>query len=186
MGTRERALQAAVDLVGTHGVRALTHGRVDAAAGLPAGSTSNHFRTRAALLDGVVTWIAEHERADFAWTGTDAVPRTPEEFVALLTSMVEVQTTAHAVRTRARYALFLESGSPEAQAALRAQRRAFERWLAEMVATIGLPDSPDTVRAIMACSDGLVLHRLTVDPDAPVRPAIERVVRGCSASDRRS
>ena len=31
----------------------------------------------------------------------------------------------------------------------------------------------------MAASDGLVFHRLTVDPDAEIRPVIERVVRAC-------
>ena len=63
--TRERALDAAVELLGVHGLRALTHARVDERAGLPLGSTSNWFRTRRALLGGVVDWIAERERADF-------------------------------------------------------------------------------------------------------------------------
>ena len=47
--TRERALEAAVELLGSQGVRALSHARVDDRAGLPAGSTSNWFRTRRAL-----------------------------------------------------------------------------------------------------------------------------------------
>ena len=56
--TRERSLAAAASLVGTQGTRALTHARVDAEAGLPRGSTSNHFRTRASLLAGLAAWIA--------------------------------------------------------------------------------------------------------------------------------
>ena len=47
-------MNAAVELVGGQGIRALTHARVDAQAGLPLGSTSNHFRTRAALVAGLV------------------------------------------------------------------------------------------------------------------------------------
>jgi DNA-binding transcriptional regulator YbjK len=35
-------------LLGTEGLRALTHARVDECAGIPKGSTSNYFRTRAA------------------------------------------------------------------------------------------------------------------------------------------
>ena len=31
----------------------------------------------------------------------------------------------------------------------------------------------------MAAADGLVMHRVTVDPDADVRPVIERAVRAC-------
>ena len=64
--TRDRALDAAVELVGEQGIRALTHARVDERAGLPKGSTSNWFRTRDALVAGVITWLAESERAEFA------------------------------------------------------------------------------------------------------------------------
>ena len=31
----------------------------------------------------------------------------------------------------------------------------------------------------MAAGDGLMFHRLTVDPDAEVRPVVERAVRAC-------
>lgn len=176
--TRDRALAAAVDLVGTRGVRALTHARVDAAAGLPPGSTSNHFRTRTALLTGVVTWIAESERADFGDTG--AVPSSSSELVTMLTAMVEAQTTVHAARTRARYALFLEShGDDAAQAPLRAQRDGYEQWMRAMAAELGMPQPAEAAGAIMACAEGLILHRLTVDPEAHVDASIARVVRGC-------
>ena len=55
-------LDAAITVLGGRGVRGLTHRAVDAAAGAPAGTTSNHFRTRDALLDGVVDRFAERER----------------------------------------------------------------------------------------------------------------------------
>ena len=59
MATRQQQiLDAAVDLLGEQGVRAVTHRAVDAAAGLPAGATSNLFRTREALFDGIVDRIA--------------------------------------------------------------------------------------------------------------------------------
>ena len=72
--TRDRALEAAVRLVGEQGIRALTHARVDEEAGLPKGSTSNWFRTRDALVAGVLVWIAEQERAEL--TVTMATVRT--------------------------------------------------------------------------------------------------------------
>ena len=39
--TKVRVLEAAVELLGTEGLRSLTHARVDERAGLPKGSTSN-------------------------------------------------------------------------------------------------------------------------------------------------
>ncbi|WP_449374797.1 TetR/AcrR family transcriptional regulator [Arthrobacter psychrolactophilus] len=61
--TKTRALSAALELLGSGGVRSLTHARVDAHARLPKGSTSNYFRTRAALLSGAVDWLVEQELA---------------------------------------------------------------------------------------------------------------------------
>ena len=115
-------------LLGADGVRALTHARVDERAGLPAGSTSNWFRTRRALLAGVVDRVAEQERADFDPAALSAVSGA-EDLVAGLCAMAEAQTGPFATRTRARYALFLElSGDAELGEPLRRQRREFERW----------------------------------------------------------
>ncbi|MVA75425.1 TetR family transcriptional regulator [Auraticoccus sp. F435] len=175
--TRERALQAAVELLGAEGVRALSHARVDDRAGLPPGSTSNWFRTRRALLGGVVDWIAERERADFD-PGAMPVVTGVEGLVEGLSAMVEVQAGVFAVRTRARYALFLElAGDVELSAPLLRQRREFERWTEALVAAVGVPDPAPATRALMALADGLLLHRLTVDPGLDVRPALERAVR---------
>lgn len=176
-GTKERALHAAVELLGTEGVRALSHARVDARAELPPGSTSNWFRTRRALLAGVVDWMAESERADFGPSGVTVQP-TPEALIESLCAVIELQSGPFAVRTRARYALFLElSSDPELGAPLRRQRREFERWTEHLVAEVGIADPGPAARALMALSDGLMLHRLTVDPGLDVRPAVERSVR---------
>ncbi|MBC9822816.1 TetR/AcrR family transcriptional regulator [Terrabacter sp. MAHUQ-38] len=180
--TRERALEAAVELLGAEGVRALSHARVDGRAGLPPGSTSNWFRTRRALLAGVVDWIAERERADFdpaampAITGLDGL-------VEGLCAMAALQTGRFAARTRARYALFLElAGDPELGEPLRRQRREFERWTERIVVAVGIADPVPATRALMALADGLLLHRLTVDPALDLRPAIERAVRALAQS----
>lgn len=63
---RDEVLAAAVDLLGREGLHGLTHGRVDRAAGLPAGTASNHFRTRAALVTAVADALAARRLADGA------------------------------------------------------------------------------------------------------------------------
>nr|BFD93880.1 TetR/AcrR family transcriptional regulator [Kitasatospora sp. Xyl93] len=55
---------AAIALIAERGLRGLTHRAVDEEAGLPAGSTSNLARTRAALLELALTRIAERETED--------------------------------------------------------------------------------------------------------------------------
>lgn len=171
--TRIRALEAAIDLIGTEGIRALTHGRVDAAADLPPGSTSNHFRTRAALLSGVIDWIAESERGE---GGFPSLPSTEAALTEMLIHVMELESGPRAARTRARYALFLEAVDDEAVTPLRRQRRVFEEWVRSLLGTIAGPDAADRAPMLMAACDGLLLHRITVDPDAPVEASITLAV----------
>lgn len=179
--TRHRALEAAVELLGAQGVRALTHARVDERAQLPPGSTSNWFRTRRALLAGVVDWIAEREREDFDPAALPAITGV-DELVDGLCAMTDLQSGPFAARTRARYALFLElAGDHELALPLRRQRHEFERWTEQLVAAVGIPDPVPATRAVMALADGLLLHRLTVDPGLDLRPAIDRTVRALAA-----
>jgi DNA-binding transcriptional regulator YbjK len=179
--TRERALDAAVELVGTQGIRALTHARVDERAGLPKGSTSNWFRSRAALLSGVTQWIADQETHDL---GEVLAQRDDDQgldgFIDLFSGVIELLTGRYAVRTRARYALFLEAGSdPELFPPLRAQREGMVAWSRGLLASLGARHPEAAVHAFMAFGDGIVLHRLSVDPDAPVRESVAVAVRGC-------
>jgi len=177
--TKDRALDAALELVGEHGIRALTHVRVDERAGLPKGSTSNWFRTRDALVAGVTTWIAESERADFAAGGAPEIT-TPEQLIDALSGFVTAQTTALAGRTRARYSMFLEGmNDPKLLAPLLEQRAVYVEWTTALLASIGAARPAEAARTLMAALDGLAFHRLTIDPHAAVRPVVERSVRAC-------
>lgn len=169
--TRLRALEAAVGLVGTEGVRALTHGRVDAAAGLPPGSTSNHYRTRAALLAGVIDWITDQDRSD---AGLPEIADGGQLRDALV-RMIEVQSGPLATRTRARYALFLEADE-DAALPLRAGRENLAAWLGDILRRIGGEAAAAHTAMLMATCDGLLLHRITVDPQAPIRDIVETAV----------
>ncbi|MFF2274625.1 TetR/AcrR family transcriptional regulator [Agromyces sp. NPDC058126] len=181
--TRDRALDAAVEVLGAEGVRALTHARVDARAGLPPGSTSNWFRTRRALIAGVLDRIGEREQADLDPSQLP-LPRDPGELIEAFVALLELQSGSFALRTRARYALFLELATDsELAAPLHRDRREFERLTERLVASAGIVEVVPTARALMALGDGLLFHRLTVDPALELRPPIERVVRALVAHD---
>lgn len=177
--TRDRALDAALELVGEQGIRALTHARVDERANLPKGSTSNWFRTRDALLAGTVTWLAERERADFVATELPEID-SPEQFIDALSGMIEIETGPFTWRTRARFTLFLEgAGNPGLLAPLLTQRAYFVEWAIGLLQRIGAHNPDEAARTLMATADGLVLHRVTVDPEAAIRPIIGRAVSAC-------
>ncbi len=176
---RDRALDSAIELLGTRGLRALTHARVDEHAGLPRGSTSNYFRTRAALLEGVVGWLTEQELGDAAPT-FDPSTATADDLIDFLCGLIETETGPFRSRTLARYALFLEGANNDAlKAPLVQNRQRFEQWTQSILTAMGAPSPVAATKSLMACSDGLVLHRVTVDPDAELRPAIALAVHGC-------
>lgn len=169
-----RALDAAIELVGDEGLRALTHARVDARAGLPKGSTSNYFRTRAALLTGVLDWIVEREMAS---GGPAFAPKTVDDLIEAMASLIEYTTGPARVVTRARLALFLEaSHMPELAQAVSRGRVAMEAAIVTTLRTLGAPDPGVAAAAMMACAEGIILHRIARGDTTDPRPAIALVL----------
>lgn len=176
---RERALDSAIELLGSRGLRSMTHARIDEHAGLPRGSTSNYFRTRAALLDGVVNWLTDQELAG-ASPDFDPATASADDLIDFLCALITVQTVSFRSRTIARYTLFLEGANNAAlMVPLVQNRRRFEQWTQSILTAMGAPQPVAATKALMACSDGLVLHRITVDPDAELQPAVAVAVHGC-------
>jgi DNA-binding transcriptional regulator YbjK len=145
--TKVRALDAAIELLGTEGLRALTHVRVDLRAGLPQGSTSNYFRTRAALLTGVVGRILERE---LPLVGATFTPTSADDLVEALCGLFAYLTGPNRLQTTARLVPFIEgshdAGLREAQlaAALQWRRRLLQLSLslARMIHGLPAPRSP--------------------------------------------
>ncbi|MFI9813694.1 TetR/AcrR family transcriptional regulator [Saccharothrix variisporea] len=148
---------AAVHVVATKGMRGLTHRAVDAAAGLPQGSTSAYFRTRKALVEGLVRRLADLDALDVtALAGLTDLDALAEGMARVLDTWM---TTARD-RTLARYACLLEATHhPELRGILAHGARA--RVMArEMLERAGVPDAEAQGRAMVAFLDGLLFDRL--------------------------
>lgn len=178
-GNRERSLRAAVELLGNGGMRALTHGRVDAAADLPKGSTSNHFRTRAALLDGVLTWMLEQQLTE---VGTALEVHTVDELVNALTDLFAHMTGPARTVTRARMVLIVEAAhDPGLRAALAFGRRTMIDALLPAFERLGAPDPQLAGQTLAACMQGLFLQELGGIDELDPRPVLDLVVRAVVA-----
>lgn len=82
---------AAIDLLASSGIRALTHRGVDRRAGAAEGTTSTYFRTRDALLRGVFARVADRYLADLnAWT--DATQTSPEGQTTMTLAQLVMQS----------------------------------------------------------------------------------------------
>lgn len=168
-----------MELVGTEGLRALTHVRVDERAGLPRGSTSNYFRTRAALLSGVVDWIAERELAE---VGAAVSAESAAALVDLLCELFEYVTQQNRSMTAARLVLFMEaSHDPSLLEGVSRGRTAMESSVIAVMTRLGAPDPAVAAAALMACLEGLILHRIVRHDDSDPRPVIELTVSAALA-----
>lgn len=158
---RDALLDAAIEVIARAGAKGLTHRAVDTEAGAPQGSTSNHFRTRAAL----VTAIAERlQHRDLErWSEP---PGSRDELVDRLTGFAAALCADRAA-TLARLALaqelpdHLAGGHQRLLAGLRSVMRSAG------IAPVAVPGGPDRALLVAALLDGLVQHTLTVRRGTP-------------------
>lgn len=166
--TREKLLGAAVELLGSDGVQAVTHRNVEQAAGVARGSTRYHFGSREDLLAAVLEHMASVEmqvlhRAATLTTAATIEPGMMDD--ATQTRAMTAMTSeflANPSRARARFELFLyASRRPELTEAVFAWRQAFVDLSAAHLAAVGAPHPEAAARMVIAAMDGMILHALT-------------------------
>lgn len=170
---------AAIAVLAAEGARGLTHRAVDRQAGVPGGTTSNYFRSRAALLEGLVARIGERFAPE------------PEVLAALAAEPPDRASYVRHVRDIARrllrdrdvtlawFELRLEAARRPEVAALMEQvlLAGFAADVAYNTAA-GLPGGAREIALFHYAVDGLVLDRLTVsvDPASSVDDIVEDLV----------
>jgi len=159
---RDDLLDAAISLLGTEGVHGVTHRAVDAAAGRPAGSTSNYFRTRDALLEAVVERFAARERANFEDVAIAIAPTTPAELARALAAAARDSAGPHRTLTLARYAILVEAANrPALRAQLTSTGARVTAWYTNWMRLIGSTDPERDTRIVANFVTGAVLHQLS-------------------------
>lgn len=142
-------------------MRELTHRGVDAAAGLPVGSASNHFRTRDALLSAVVERFATRERTYWDDVAARVAPSTPQELAHVLTVLAREATGPHRTLTMARYAILVEAGlQPSLRARLTETGARVNTWFTNWLRVAGSTDPERHAPILMNHWTGVVLHQL--------------------------
>lgn len=175
---REQLLDAAIEVLGERGIHGLTHRAVDAAAGLPVGSTSNHFRTRDSLLNAVVERISAREHANWENLATTIFPVTPQELARATAAFAQEATGTHRALTLARYAILVEAGiQPSLRAQLLATGARVNAWFMNWLRIAGSADPERDAPIIANHWTGIVLHELAIpDPAFDPYPQIAALV----------
>ncbi|WP_395726983.1 TetR/AcrR family transcriptional regulator [Nakamurella sp.] len=163
---------AAIGLIAGGGIRALTHRAVDAAAGVPPGTTSYHFRTRRELLRGVLVRIAQINAERLARlpgppTDSGGAPATraarlaeADQLATRVAVFVDGQLGEHRDRTLARMACEIEVASdPDLREILHAGG-IFRTLAIGAVTRLGATDPPRSADGLIALLDGLQYDRL--------------------------
>ncbi|WP_225877204.1 TetR/AcrR family transcriptional regulator [Streptomyces resistomycificus] len=146
----------------TAGLRGLTHRAVDAAAGLPAGSTSYYFRTRSALISACYLRLAELSVADAdRWEADHGRPSDLDSAAGALAALLHHWLTAARDRQLARFELSLEATRrPELRADLQTAGLAARSRATALLAALGAPRPAPAADLLVAWTDGLLYDQL--------------------------
>ncbi|MEW2633899.1 TetR family transcriptional regulator [Streptomyces sp. NPDC048389] len=155
----ELIADTALALLAERGMRGLTHRAVDEAAGLPQGSTSNHARTRQALLEAAVRRLAEREAAVLTVTEMPAVlgGGGGSCLLDVLALALHRYLTEHSRLLVARYELALEATRrPELREFYDRTGGRFRGPLCALMAEAGSPEPERHALTLIAWCEGLM------------------------------
>lgn len=181
-GRRDQVLDAAVHVLGSGGLRGLTYQAVDRAAGVPAGTTSNHFRSRDRLVAGVVAHLQELDASDWRRFANTSIDGDAEALTTALTRMVRHMLGAGRHRTAARYALALEGiARPPVREQLSQARESLIELTSAWLADLGSPAPREHCTILFDYIEGLLFHQITTSgarcsPDVGIRTVLTAFV----------
>ncbi|MDJ1135631.1 TetR/AcrR family transcriptional regulator [Streptomyces iconiensis] len=184
----ELIADTAIALLAERGLRGLTHRAVDEAAGLPQGSTSNHARTRAALLETTVRRLAVREARVLTPDemppeagGTAQQQADPEALAGLIASALHRYLAHNKPLLVARYELALEATRrPELRAFYdRTGAASFGAPLNAMLRSAGSTDPRRHTLMLLSWCDGVLFSCTagTYSTEAPTEAELRASMR---------
>ena len=181
---RAQLADAGLAVLAESGARGLTHRAVDATAGLPAGTASNYFRTRDALLGALGERIFERLAPDDAVLAPLAERERSVDLVVEYVRYIVERLLGRPELSLALFELRLEAArNPALNAILsRTLQQGFDTDVSFHVQA-GLPGGAEEVRMLHFAIEGLVLDQLTpgtgrrYDVDAVTAQLVRRLIR---------
>jgi DNA-binding transcriptional regulator YbjK len=170
---REALADAAIAILGTSGIHALSHRAVDERAEVPAGTAANYFPTRDELLAAAARRVfglhlAAMEAADSKVPG----PVGPGGLAELIGGALYDSAAHHRARYLAIFELTLEATRRPALAeALSGMAAATLDVTVGQHRALGLDTSPAQVQALIALFSGVLLTLVAGPPEAVTRRA---------------
>ncbi|WP_280269401.1 TetR/AcrR family transcriptional regulator [Nocardia wallacei] len=159
---RSRIIDAAIDLIATQGLRALTHRALDTTLALPPGSVSYYFRTKRALIEAIVDRIATRSRADFTEARLgDPQPSTtePDEIAHGIARWLDQLLARRRNHLIVRHALIIDQlGDPDLHRRLTSCLFSHDH-ATSLFRSLGAADPATSAADFIAVLEGLVFDR---------------------------
>ncbi|MFI6879582.1 TetR/AcrR family transcriptional regulator [Streptomyces sp. NPDC050400] len=186
---RAALVDAAVEVLAAEGARGLTFRAVDAAAGVPTGTSSNYFSNRDDLIHQIDGWL--HQRLAPDPKVVERLLERPRDRALVVAFMHDLMGRAQRDRTGflAMMELRLEAGRrPELRASLMTSLRGDLDEGIAFNAQAGLPGGAEEITLLYLGMLGLILEHLTMPgmlddaipgvsvPDGVVERLVERIV----------
>jgi len=175
---RSQLLDACIGILADVGVGGLTHRQVDERAGVPAGTTSNYFRTRQALLEATAA-----RTVDLHWQRVEALQAatgslTRDRVKALLTRMLSDPDERARRFTLARFELFMEgTRRPELRPFLRNLQVAAVKSATLIFEAAGLSPTPGQMDELSRLLNGYAFSNLTIPGGQDPSGLVDRLLR---------
>jgi len=173
---RTALLEAAIALIGRHGMGAVTHRSVAAAAGVPSATTGYYFNTREQLVDEALATLAARELEELRARHARLGPApTVERTAAALAAWLLERATLHGAAALAHHQLAIEAARrPDLALHLAALKDEADALAVTTLRDLGAADPPLAAITLVSALDGLLLRLLTQpaserDPEALAR-----------------
>ena len=188
-GRRRDAADAAIALLAECGVHGLTHRAVERAASLPAGTASNYFRTREALLIAAAERISELHFADMDDAArmhhTAVGPNrsvTRSEMAEQVADMLAESLLGAATTLRTRYLAVIElqleaRRRPALAAALAALQETSISFTAGVHAQLSLPIPAERIPTLITLYYGAMFALVTAPPETIDENSVSSIAR---------
>ena len=173
---RRELCDAGIEFLAELGAKGLSHPRVDRRAGVPNGSASYYFRSRAALIHAIAERIADLDLADLRSVTEAHVDASRQAAVTRLAEVVVKSLTGDGLtRTRARIELLLQaSRDPAISAVFHTNSQTYLALHRELAKRSQAPDVDPAAVDDRALLTVMFISGLMLSAAAGSQPAVER------------
>ncbi len=167
---RDRLIDTALDVIAEHGVAGTTHRKIAAAADVPVGSVTYHFKSLDDLLTAAFTRLAERTAARYAEDLGTA--ESPDEALDIITGYILGMLGSPGTLLPSYELYLMAARRPEL-------RQITDRWMSRSRTALAQHFDAGTTVMLDAVIEGLSMHSalaLEPLPESLVREALQRVV----------